>query len=1015
MLLFSNPAFGWNPYSNCILSTDWSGNTRTAVTVTPIGSSCQQLCAQQCGIQITATQFQPNVGLSRTTVANGTELNADVILQCLSDCQTGSNNMSYYVRQDQAPAGSTTSDILFVGPIINTVSCDPNTGQTQDSANYNAIWTGITTQTGDQVSIYPIGNGLDSTVYMCGQKFLEMVPLISSINTNDWTNQTAPQTLWQPGQHSCLLANNPLSQTQVQGLSNQQLWNYAGLSYAQLQNLTGPLITDFTTNTLFPMDSLCMWNSRNPQFTNTGIYIQDGDELSISWSGDFAWEGSNAAFPWSLLGTTPIVNPPGTDRAFAFNFLMNPSNAAADIATATNWWRQNSGLQLLAPGDSNDPYGTNALPKTIYGEDARVAPYTIKNLGLQVTPPTPSATPAYSIYGLAGSFQDLNIVYTTNTTSSSCNTPTKQAMNFNTCNSVSNPGLGSYTFTGALSGFSSTKTPLAIRHWDVSTSDIATDIKYWSDNLGGYTVAIYYGGCPQTLNTTNANSGLQYAVLPNYDNSSDSPANRFTAIQAATLTWAAVPVAVLNQSTTLNIPAPGGMLLFRIASNYTVPSGSSDPNLAALYAPGNQYGQYVVAVNDNTQSAFLVENGPFRELVRYVEQVLFGNPTASNIQAQQGIVQVLYVSFIEESYVKNIIRAFLALYFAFLGLGFMTGAIHMTQHEAVMRALTVGAVVALISDQSWTLINTYFFPFFTTGVTTLIADFVSGSVSMNNATGFTEAQLQQDPTLIFSVFDAAVAQLASAPFWIKIATLFFSGVFGAWLAIVILIATGFFAWAITKAVLMYLMSMIIIAMLMVVSPIFIPFALYKQTKYLFDSWWKNLISFAIQPVAVFLGVVIFSLLFSLILIEALAFSACEVCLVDIAIPGVINQCILQGFTFLQNMNMPVGVDVSYSAPFTAVSMIFLSVILLMVAHAASEFVDYIPGMITGIVTGDLTARTMSIANYGSAARSTAIGGVANTVRVGAVKPVGAVMYAPRLAYQTAYKPFKKGITGKTRV
>lgn len=75
---------------------------------------------------------------------------------------------------------------------------------------------------------------------------------------------------------------------------------------------------------------------------------------------------------------------------------------------------------------------------------------------------------------------------------------------------------------------------------------------------------------------------------------------------------------------------------------------------------------------------------------------------------------------------------------------------------------------------------------------------------------------------------------------------------GIYLAVATLLLAFFAINFAIKAVYIFVMSSIAMAIMLYISPIIIPCILFKKTKGMFDKWLKNLISFALQPMILFL-------------------------------------------------------------------------------------------------------------------------------------------------------------------
>jgi len=90
------------------------------------------------------------------------------------------------------------------------------------------------------------------------------------------------------------------------------------------------------------------------------------------------------------------------------------------------------------------------------------------------------------------------------------------------------------------------------------------------------------------------------------------------------------------------------------------------------------------------------------------------------------------------------------------------------------------------------------------------------------------------------------------------------------------------------------MSIVILATLIFLSPIFICLLLFQLTKEYFDRWWKNILSMGLQPAVVFSVIGIFNLLIIVALNNLLAFETRKEYLFDITLPDWVKYAQLPG-------------------------------------------------------------------------------------------------------------------------
>ncbi|MFV9927641.1 MAG: hypothetical protein AB8V19_04735 [Candidatus Midichloria sp.] len=93
----------------------------------------------------------------------------------------------------------------------------------------------------------------------------------------------------------------------------EEQWNY--MSNTDVWNLARK-----------PNISTCGWHFKNPYYTNAGIFIADGDEIKISWSGDYSYIESDMLFENSagqFLSDSNILN-----QNTLLACIANPNNTS---------------------------------------------------------------------------------------------------------------------------------------------------------------------------------------------------------------------------------------------------------------------------------------------------------------------------------------------------------------------------------------------------------------------------------------------------------------------------------------------------------------------------------------------------------------------------------------------------------------------------------------------------------------------------------------------------------------
>jgi type IV secretion system protein VirB6 len=91
-------------------------------------------------------------------------------------------------------------------------------------------------------------------------------------------------------------------------------------------------------------------------------------------------------------------------------------------------------------------------------------------------------------------------------------------------------------------------------------------------------------------------------------------------------------------------------------------------------------------------------------------------------------------------------------------------------------------------------------------------------------------------------------------------------------------------YAIIETISVYLMSIMFIAILIILAPIFLVFILFDRTRYLFDNWVSYLVRYCLEPVLLLGGIIILFQLYSVYIDQILDHSVCWKCAWPFKIP-----------------------------------------------------------------------------------------------------------------------------------
>ncbi|AOV87612.1 conjugal transfer protein TrbL [Wolbachia endosymbiont of Drosophila incompta] len=212
------------------------------------------------------------------------------------------------------------------------------------------------------------------------------------------------------------------------------------------------------------------------------------------------------------------------------------------------------------------------------------------------------------------------------------------------------------------------------------------------------------------------------------------------------------------------------------------------------------------------------------------------------------------------------VRALLTLYIIFTVIGYMLGTIQLSKFDFIVRMFKIAFIAFAFSDRSWELFGTTLSRLFIDGSTYLVDSF-SGYIGEGGRK--------------FAFLDLTAGVLFTAETWLKFLSLMLSGPFGFIAFLAILYATFIFLKCIISATFKYVISTVLVAFLLSLTPLFIVFILFQKTKPLFDNWIKTLAHVSLEPVILFSFLSLLNQLMYSVLYNLTNFSACYQCLISV--------------------------------------------------------------------------------------------------------------------------------------
>lgn len=277
------------------------------------------------------------------------------------------------------------------------------------------------------------------------------------------------------------------------------------------------------------------------------------------------------------------------------------------------------------------------------------------------------------------------------------------------------------------------------------------------------------------------------------------------------------------------------------------------------------------------------------------------------------------------------IKAMLIVYIITYGMMFSLGMVKIKQDDLLIRIIKVAMVAGLINHQTFNFFNEYIF------------DAVTGFSDeiMSHMSGYSLFSSSDKISNPFMFLDALMSKIFfSKTFMSQLLSLIAMGLNGLIYFILIFISLAIVIITLLRAVAVYIMAFMAIAVLIGLAPLFLTFMLFDVTRYLFDNWIRFTIRYMIEPVILMAGIIILTQLYTIFLDYATGFSVCWKCVLPLKIPFP-NIPGLEKFTnmpiFCINWFAPWGMD-----PSTGIMGINMQhiITLIILSYAMYGYVDF---------------------------------------------------------------------------
>ncbi len=258
--------------------------------------------------------------------------------------------------------------------------------------------------------------------------------------------------------------------------------------------------------------------------------------------------------------------------------------------------------------------------------------------------------------------------------------------------------------------------------------------------------------------------------------------------------------------------------------------------------------------------------------------ILYGNRTNQG-DSSLGVIGESVDNVTSSVSYARIAQAVIALYIAIYAISFMLGLLKTPQHELLIMLVKISIVVVMISPGAWGFFKYHIFDMFINGTSYLI----------NVVTINLDANVDD-----FDFIDRFLYRFLVSETWLQVLSFLFAFPVG-WIYFALIVSAIYDLFmAIFDALCIYFAALISIAIMLVLSPIFFLFILFKRTKMYFDAWLKSLIQSMMQPVFVFVGLALLLELSKGVINDLFNFSACGSCAMEVGAPGLKGACLFNG-------------------------------------------------------------------------------------------------------------------------
>lgn len=375
------------------------------------------------------------------------------------------------------------------------------------------------------------------------------------------------------------------------------------------------------------------------------------------------------------------------------------------------------------------------------------------------------------------------------------------------------------------------------------------------------------------------------------------------------------------------------------------------------YSSASNQGYYTVNVTttkapDGGLSNFI------NAVINPIRVFLQGDIDPNTGKREGGLTKRLYEGVTGDVDYIAFIRSLLVLSMIFMGMSYGFGFSSFSQRDFFAYVIKFSFIVTLISPTSWRFFYDYLFTFFIEGTDSLIiimsgqfASVIDDTAIMSNMGGAAIDSVSNPHRAVdtFAFLNKTFEHFFNPTTNYKMQALLVSLPIGFILALMIYIGMGLFVFAVFKAVIVYIFTIIMVSLMLFIAPVIIPTIMFRVTKDIFDRWLKQLGTYMLQPVLMMMVLSIFNIFVYTSFHYMMHFPVCYSCLWDVDLPlsesflffnGLLGDfdhfCMFYGYA-------PWGVggagDPSVKLAKTPVGL-FMVLIFIILTNAMVKFIDW---------------------------------------------------------------------------